>query len=487
MEPKKSIILVTVDCLRADHTGFMGYQRRTTPFLDSLAVESFVFPAAIAAGAPTYYSLPSILASRYPLALGRDVLGIAPQETTITTVLRKAGYATAAFTAGNPYLSPQFGYDQGFDQFRDFCADQSLPSNPHKNVEPQRLSTGLNQKLKEVASRWGPLEMIYDELYFRYCQKRSPVPDSLNGLRPYPSADVIVDHACRWLGGLKGEPFFLWLHLMDPHWPYYPPDEAIEWMSGTQLSNYDKRYLNSFWNRSDLGQSRLAKRRHEVIALYDAGIRWADKQISRLVAELKNSGQWKDCIFALTADHGEEFLEHGQRFHSPGVSEELLHVPLLLRAPGSEEGQPGKSPFSLLNLAPTLLDAAGVACPVEFHGRSRWKAIRRREESDEIAIAECVVGCTNPLRPENRLGSRVLAVRDSRFKLVLHFDPAKEQLFDLDADPGERTELDTSAHSSERKRLLQVARDHLLHSSSRVDQAGRVRARLHEHLKRQSA
>ena len=108
---QKSILLVTVDCLRADHVGFMGYSRPTTPFLDSLADDSFVFPAAIVAGAPTYYSLPAVLASRYPLALGRDVLGLAPAEPTLATVFKQAGYATAAFTAANPYISARFAAD----------------------------------------------------------------------------------------------------------------------------------------------------------------------------------------------------------------------------------------------------------------------------------------------------------------------------------------------------------------------------------------
>ena len=94
---QKSIVLVTVDCLRADHVGFMGYERPTTPFLDSLASESFVVPAAIVAGAPTYYSFPAILASRYPLALGRDVLGLGPDEPTLASTLKQAGYATASF------------------------------------------------------------------------------------------------------------------------------------------------------------------------------------------------------------------------------------------------------------------------------------------------------------------------------------------------------------------------------------------------------
>ena len=127
MGAQKSIVLVTVDCLRADHVGFMGYERPTTPFLDSLAVQSFIFPAAIVAGAPTYYSFPAILGSRYPLGLGRDVLGLAPDEPSLASVLKRAGYATASFGAGNPYISSQFGYDQSFDTFNDFLDGEPAP------------------------------------------------------------------------------------------------------------------------------------------------------------------------------------------------------------------------------------------------------------------------------------------------------------------------------------------------------------------------
>src|SRR5438270_8940732 len=131
-ENRRSVVLITVDCLRADHVGFMGYQWPTTPFLDGLAAESLVFPRAIVAGAPTYYSLPALLASRYPLAFGRDVLGLAPDEASLVTALKRAGYATAAFIAANPYISSRFGYDQGFDTFRDF-----LESDAHRLPEQQ--------------------------------------------------------------------------------------------------------------------------------------------------------------------------------------------------------------------------------------------------------------------------------------------------------------------------------------------------------------
>src|SRR5271170_8428614 len=129
MANRKSVVLVTVDCLRADHCGFMGYRRPTTPFLDALAreSESFVFPTAVVAGVPTYYSFPAILASRYPLALGREVLGLAPEEKNLAWALKQCGYSTAFFGATNPYLSARFGYDFGFDTFRDFLDGDLAP------------------------------------------------------------------------------------------------------------------------------------------------------------------------------------------------------------------------------------------------------------------------------------------------------------------------------------------------------------------------
>ena len=120
MKSPRSLLLITVDCFRADHAGFLGYDRPTTPFLDSLAAESLIFSNAIVAGAPTYFSFPAVMASRYPLGLGRDVVGLAPGEPTIASALSETGYATAAFLAGNPYLSPRFGYDAGFSVFKDF-------------------------------------------------------------------------------------------------------------------------------------------------------------------------------------------------------------------------------------------------------------------------------------------------------------------------------------------------------------------------------
>ena len=192
MRAQKSIVLVTVDCLRADHVGFMGYGRPTTPFLDSLAAGSFVVPAAIVAGAPTYYSFPAILGSRHSLALGRDVLGLAPEESTLASVLKQAGYATAGISAANPYLSPQFGYDQGFDEFHDYLNDKPAPTSADVvTTAPNDWASRVNRKLQSMRPAMGPLKILYDELYFRYCQHVTP-DQSVDDLRPYPTADRLV-------------------------------------------------------------------------------------------------------------------------------------------------------------------------------------------------------------------------------------------------------------------------------------------------------
>jgi arylsulfatase A-like enzyme len=494
MAARISIVLVTVDCLRADHTGFMGYRRPTTPFLDSLAAESLVFSNAIVAGAPTYYSLPAIMGSRYPLALGRDVLGLAPEEPSLASVLKQAGYATACFSAGNPYISSRFGYEQGFDTFRDYLSDD-FPSNDFLNDEAARLSdesgsgaaqsgwaSRLNRKIQRVRSTLGPLGKVYDELYFRYCQGVTPVAQSLDALRRFPAADVIVDHAGEWLASLSPSdaPFFLWLHLMDPHGPYYPKEAALELMRDEPVAPARARYLNAYWNRSDIGASRLVRYRDQVVALYDAGIRWADAQLERLVGTLRASRRWEDCIFALTADHGEEFLDHDGRFHPPAkLMEELIHVPLVLRVPGRGK-EAVAAPFSMVHLAPTLLDAARLPAPEEFQGQSYWGESRAGKISKGVAISECAAGCTNPFRREGRLGSRVLAIRDGRFKLVLQFDPPEERLYDLEADPGERAPLPSSAEKAARRRLLEMAREHLQRSVERRDQRVVLRARLRD-------
>jgi arylsulfatase A-like enzyme len=483
MAARKSVVLVTVDCLRADHCGFMGYPRPTTTFLDRLAGESFVFPTAIVAGVPTYYSLPAILASRYPLALGREVVGLAPEEKNLASALKEAGHATAFFGSANPYLSARFGYDFGFDSFHDFLDGELAPVANQADTSLRRAgwAGNLNRALESVSHRIPAMGAVYDELYFQYCQRgAAPAPESLDRLRRFPAADGIVDRACTWLASVGENPFFLWVHFMDPHSPYYPTEKGLEILRENRMTASRAHYLNAYWNRFDIGRKRLLRYRDEVIALYDAGICWVDAQVARLVEILRRSRLWENCVFALTADHGEQFLEHDGRFHAPSLVEELIHVPLILRAPGAAKAAVSANPFSLLHLAPTLLAAAGLPIPAEFQGQSHWKHIQEGTPWSEPAISECIAGCTNPFDLDQRRGARLLTVREARYKMLLNFDEGTDYLFDLEADRGERNPLPVAARKPERRRLLETALAHLRRSSTRHGSQAYLRARLRE-------
>ncbi len=474
MSGQRCLVLVTVDCFRADHAGWLGYQRPTTPFLDSLAGKSLVFEKAIVAGLPTYYSLPAILASRHPLVLGRDLVGLAPGEVTLTSILREQGYATGAFVAGNPYLSPNFGYDSGFDVFEDFAGganrEVDTSAEAHDQIESsprswkQVLKRNVNRRLRSLSYGVGQ-GGLYEDMYFDYCQRQCPPCDSWETLRRFPAADEIVDHACQWLSRNQGRPFFLWLHFMDPHAPYYPRAESIRAM-GERADPARARYVNAYWNRSDLGEERLMSKRREIVSLYDAGIRSVDGQIERLMQFLSRGRFGNECVFALTADHGEAFLEHGNRYHAPAAAEELIRVPLLIHAPDAIAHRIG-APFSLLHLAPTLLEALGISVPPEFRGVSHWSHRlgsgdpRPDRSLPEGAICECIANCKNPFRLEDRMGARILCVRQERYKLVIDFSLGQELLFDLRLDPAEVSPLQSNQMSKVRTQLLRHAFAHL--------------------------
>jgi arylsulfatase A-like enzyme len=462
-----------------------------TPFLDSLAKEkeSVIFSNAIVAGVPTYFSFPAIMASRHPFGLGRDVLGIAPNEPTLATALRDSGYRTAAFLAGNPYLSPRFGYHQGFEEFHDFldAPASGQPTPPGTSVKGESVKqeslkqrSVWNHRIETLSRHTRLTSSAYDELYFWYGQWRSAGENlSADQLRAYPAADVIVDRALAWLSGLGDKNFFLWVHLMDPHHPYYPPDAAQSSLGISPITARRARFLNSIWNRGDIGPERLQRYRPDVLALYSAGVHWVDKQVARLVSALHQSQRWDETEFVLTADHGEEFIEHGDRYHSPAsLSEQLIHVPLLIHAPGLPATSIS-TPFSLIHLAPTLLEGVEAQIPESFRGRSCWRQISLGNLPDEPAIAESIE-CTNPLQIDDRRRPRLMTVRNGEYKLVIRFSREEELLYDLKKDPGEDSPLPSGALVRERAQLLQAARIHLRQSREKYDTGLALSARFRE-------
>ncbi len=248
------------------------------------------------------------------------------------------------------------------------------------------------------------------------------------------------------------------------------------------LSASRARYLNEFWNRSDLKAARLQRKKESVIELYDAAIRSMDTQVAKLIGYLRHSALWDNCTFVLTADHGEEFLDHGRRYHAPQtLCEEIVRVPLLIRVPASGKKTVPEVPFSHLHLAPTLLEILDVAAPKSFRGAALWRNLQQCVPWDDPAITESVYGCTNPFRAPGRKGARLMSVRNARHKLVLRVEHGStEEIYDLEADPQEERPLPASAGKEIRKHLLEAARGHIQNTSCGRDTTARLKARLRD-------
>jgi len=326
------------------------------------------------------------------------------------------------------------------------------------------------------------LGAAYEEIYFQYCQKLASRREvSLDSVRRFPSAEILIDSAIRWLKEHCHQRFFLWLHLMDAHGPYFPKLQALKMIGADHINAAQAVYLNSYWNRSDVSVERLKRKREDIVSLYDAGIRWVDEQVRRLAENLVELNVWDRCALAVTADHGEEFLEHGGRAHIPRkLTEELVHVPLMLRVPAGPKCRT-HAPTSLLDLAPTLLDVAGVPCPSEFRGRSLWGQLRKGKFLERPVVSECVYNCTNPYYSKDRMGPRLLAIRLNQYKLVLDFATGSDQLYDLSRDPGEKAPLGLSEAVEVRQKLLTAAKRHLVESCQSRDFDRRMASQVREY------
>ncbi len=405
-----SILLISVDTLRADRLNCYGYtQRRTSPAIDALARDGILFERSIATSPWTLPSHASLLTSLSPthhgavasfadfMAAPRDkrlLPRLSEEHWTLAEALAGAGYETAAFTGGGT-LDPQLGFDQGF--------------------------------------------ALYDTSMFKLSRRRM---------------GPLVD----WIGAHGTHSFFLFWHTFEVHAPYV----ATEFLSegsprdGTTIleRRLDRRAARLRLDRDafsnlDLKRMLAALDAYNVevcSALYDGGVRSFDRYLERLVGALRSDGLYDRMAIVLTSDHGEEFDERGNGFynkHGHTLYEELLHVPLIIKLPGqAHAGTRVKSVVSALDVMPTLLELAGVpAAPHRLEGvslRPLWEG--REAQAGRLVISEAVA--TGPERQ---------SIQSDREKLILTFDPAgtsaqgraglDRQLFDLSLDPGEHNNL----------------------------------------------
>jgi arylsulfatase A-like enzyme len=368
----RSLVLVSLDTLRADHLGLHGYARATSPQLDRWAERAFVFLNAVAPANATTASHHALFQSRSAGAALADRDGAA----TLAQLLREHGLRTAAFTGGGT-LSRQTGFARGFERW-----DEDAPA--------------LAQSV--------------------------------------PRALEFLEEAAA-----SGERFYLFVHAFDVHLPYDPPpphDRAfLPDYQGPVRGPATLPLLRSVRRIFEQAHRPEAPRldaadRAQVAALYDGEIAHADLVLARLLARLEQP-DLAGTLVVILSDHGEEFWEHGSVLHAHTLYQELLHVPLLLRVPGRErEARRIDSRVSLLDVMPTALELLGVPAPASARGRS---------------LLPLLEGAAPPAAPVFAEGfafdAKLQAVLDGHWKLIRDLGSGRVALYDLAADPSERSDL----------------------------------------------
>jgi len=378
--PRQNILLILIDTLRPDRLGHYGYARPTSPNLDALAADSWVFREMVAPAPWTKPSVASLFTGLYPSHHGIGTAGwtekeaggsisadaLHPEIQTLAELLAEGGYRTAAF-GENHHLIPRFGFDQGFSRY---------------------------------------------EL-------------QLSGPNYLSSIDVLPRFH-DWLDADDGEGFFAYLHFVDVHFPYQPPEGyAGRWAGPAPDKDYNTvAFMDWAQKREREGPLELAPEiaRH-MSDTYDEEIRFLDAQIGALLDDLKQRGLYEDTLVIVTSDHGEEFMEHGEIAHATSLYDVLLKVPLLVKFPCPGPRCGGRivdEQVELLDVMPTILEAAGLDVPAFVQGRSLLEP--SNEAAERIAVGEY---------------GEWVSLRSRQFKYILSHENGTRELYDLRADPGE--------------------------------------------------
>ena len=286
---ESNVILITVDCLRADHLNCYGYERKTMPFIDSLSAQGIKFEKFFATGHNTRSTFPSIFASVYPLEL-TSWLPLPQDIVLVSEILRQKGVKTAAVHS-NPYLSNFYGYNQGWDYFQDFL------ENENKHIKQFLVGKKLRNLIRKMY--FGKMRKSIRELY--QCIK---VLCNLER-HPYELASTITNCALSWLNKNGDSQFFLWIHYMDAHEPYWVRiGDNFEQKYSRGLSRFSRISILRENVRGDLRWKTVQR----MIDVYDDKLRYIDANLKKLFDFLDEKKLLDNTYIIFTADHGQEFF-----------------------------------------------------------------------------------------------------------------------------------------------------------------------------------
>lgn len=414
------VLLVTIDSLRADHVGYHGYERNVTPNLDKYAQKGSRFLNAYSHVGGTRFSFPGILSGVTPMMYGGHER-ISPEQTLISEVFDDAGYKTGGFHS-NLYVSSQFGYDRGWDEFYDSAPDESATSKLRKWAK-----TNLDGAVLNVLKR------AYDFL------------ESSQGMNVgsyHVPADEITDRAIEFVETTSDEPAFCWVHYMDVHHPFLPPEKYQQEFLDESVSHEESIQLRRKFIEEP--ETVTEEEYQTFIDLYDAEIKFNDAEVGRLLSTVESN--WgDDYLLAVTADHGDHFLEHGY-FGGARLRDVKNHVPLFVTGWG-DTGEYDRL-VGLTDLPTTLVDTAGLEVPDNWYGHS-LRGFVFDGEFERTAI-------TGGYRNDD--GEHV-RVRESDWKLIVHEDEEPDKLFHLAEDPTEKDNV-IDEYPEQSRRLQKRLDDH---------------------------
>jgi len=408
-----NVILITVDCLRADHLGCYGYNRDTSPNIDSLASRGAKFQEVISNGGNTASAFPSIMASALPPLETAEEKEIIQRSATLAEALESAGYQTAGFHS-NPLLTRFDGYGKGFQMFDD----------SFRQFSPKGARLWIRRMPK-----------FRDSLMSKALSKASLMLKPISSrvlARPIITAEEITGKAVAWLEAHKDK-FFLWLHYMDIHGPYVPAQRYLSLFCDRSVS---QRWMKIVYRSMSRTPDKLSPSDIETLVnVYDANIRYTDDSIGLLLDKL--GSHLANTFVILTADHGEELGEHGNFGHH-SLYDGVLHVPLIINGPGIKGGTLVKQQVSLINLAPTITGLAGINKPRSFLGRSLFPLMKKGTETMEHTISTRV----DARSAQRDISYRAAGKKYIRTESLAGEEPVlEEEVYDLRNDPGEMRNL----------------------------------------------